>query len=209
MIEVVQMPVGPLETNCYLLSKGTEAVIIDPGGDEERILKRLEKRNLSLTLILNTNLHFDHIAANAPLQKAFGVPIKAHPADSYLLKTGVGRGGIMGFPLVELFDLTPLHEGSETILGSPCQVLLTPGHSPGSLSFYFPELKQIFSGDVLFRRSIGRSDFPGGDHETLIQSVQEKIFTLPGATTVWPGHGPSTTVFDEKLHNPFFNESFM
>jgi len=110
----------------------------------------------------------------------------------------------MGLPRVTLFDFLDLPAGETTFLGLACRVLATPGHTPGSRSLYFPEAGALFSGDLLFNRSIGRTDFPLGDHEALMRSVRELIFTLPPETVVFSGHGPETTVGDEREHNPFF-----
>ena len=113
---------------------------------------------------------------------------------------------MMGFPRTPSFSFTPLQEGELTLLGVTCRVLATPGHSPGSLSFYFQDLGAVFVGDLLFYRSVGRTDFPGSSEQELIRSVRSKIFTLPKETVVYPGHGPETTVGQEKLNNPFFTE---
>jgi len=113
---------------------------------------------------------------------------------------------MMGFPKVPSFEYQPLEPGEREFLGEKCQILHTPGHTPGSLTLYFPESKVLFAGDLIFQGSIGRTDFPGGSLESLLQGVREKIFTLPGDTVIYPGHGPQTTVESEKKHNPFFRE---
>jgi glyoxylase-like metal-dependent hydrolase (beta-lactamase superfamily II) len=200
------MQLGPLETNCYIVHAGAEALVIDPGGEPEEVLAFLNKSGLSLDVILNTHLHFDHIQGNAALSTATGAKIRAGSADAYLLDSELGGGGMMGMPRTAPFSFDPLEEGETEFLGLTCRVLATPGHSPGSLSFYFPDLNAVFVGDLLFYRSIGRTDFPGGSEAQLLRSVRSKIFTLPADTVVYPGHGPETSVESERMNNPFFTE---
>lgn len=206
MLKVTVMPLGPLDTNCYVVHSDREAVVIDPGGDAQEILAFLASKKVTLTAILNTHLHFDHIQGNADLVAATGLPVMASVKDGFLLETELGGGGMMGFPRTPSFSFTPLEEGELPLLGTTCRVLATPGHSPGSLSFYFEELGAVFVGDLLFYRSVGRTDFPGSSERELIRSVRANIFTLPEETVVYPGHGPETTVGQEKLNNPFFTE---
>ncbi|MFW6324124.1 MAG: MBL fold metallo-hydrolase [Desulfovibrionales bacterium] len=195
---------GPLETNCFLLHAQGRAVVIDPGGDPKPVLSFLQSNNLALTHILNTHLHCDHIYGNKVLQEKTGAPVLCSPDDVFLLETEIGGGGFMGLPRVDTFKFEHLEESRTEFLNESCQVLKTPGHSPGSLSLYFPDSKMVFVGDLLFTRSIGRTDFHGGDMDVLLESVRKKIFSLPAETVVYSGHGPSTTVGDEKNHNPFF-----
>jgi glyoxylase-like metal-dependent hydrolase (beta-lactamase superfamily II) len=195
---------GPLQTNCYLLAGETEAVAIDPGGDPAPVLAFLEESGLTLTHILNTHLHFDHTAGNKALSDATGAPVLGNKRDAYLLDTWLGKGGDMGLPLIDPFEWDNLEPGARAFAGLECRILHTPGHSEGSLTFYFPEAGAAFVGDLIFYRSIGRTDFPGGDMDVLKQSVKEHIFTLPDETVILSGHGPETTVGDEKNHNPFF-----
>ncbi|SKA73675.1 Glyoxylase, beta-lactamase superfamily II [Paucidesulfovibrio gracilis DSM 16080] len=203
-MNVITLVLGPLGTNTYLCSHNGEAVVIDPGGDPAPILDKLRKKNLTLTHILVTHLHFDHIYGCKALAEATGAPVLAPQADEHLLQTEVGQGGIMGLPKVELFDFQALEPGRHTFLGQECQALHTPGHTPGSLTFYFPDAGLAFVGDLIFRRAVGRTDFPGGNADTLAQSVRENIFTLPDATILYPGHMEQTTVGEEENHNPFF-----
>lgn len=207
MLNVQVFPLGPLQTNCFVLDNEQEAIVVDPGGDPKPVLSFIQKRGLTLKFILNTHFHFDHILGNRALQDATKVKILASPEDEFLLKAQVGGGGGMfGFPKVEPFEYDPLSPGPQRWLDQDCEVLSTPGHTPGSLSFYFPAARKLFSGDLIFYRSIGRTDFPGGSTETLLAAVREKVFTLPEETTIYSGHGPETTVHDEKLFNPFFQE---
>jgi glyoxylase-like metal-dependent hydrolase (beta-lactamase superfamily II) len=210
MIDVKCFPLGPLQTNCFLASKGNRALVVDPGGDPQTLLEHLHRQELQVDCILNTHFHFDHILGNKALQDATGAPILASQEDDFLLQSEVGSGGGMfGFPKVEAFAYESIEPGERDFLGETCRILPTPGHTPGSLSYYFPESALIFSGDVLFQRSIGRTDFPKGDTKTLLAAIRDKIFTLPPETRVFSGHGPETTVGDEKKFNPFFQEGFL
>ena len=206
MLEVTVMPLGPLDTNCYVVHSKSEAVVIDPGGEAGEILSFLAAEKKSVVAILNTHLHFDHIQGNADLVLATGLSVMASEKDGFLLDTELGGGGMMGFPRTPPFSFTPLQEGELPLLGARCRVLATPGHSPGSLSFYFEDLGAVFVGDLLFYRSVGRTDFPGSSERELIRSVRGKIFTLPEETVIYPGHKPETTMGQEKLNNPFFTE---
>jgi len=205
-MHVETFSLGPIETNSYLAVEGSQAVAIDVGGDPASILEYISSHALTLTHVLLTHLHFDHILGVKALAAAAGAVILAGASDAYLLKTELGQGGFMGYPTVERFDYTPLAESETDLLGQPCKVLATPGHTPGSLSYYFPQAGVVFPGDLLFYGSVGRTDFPGGDHEALIASVKEKIFTLPPETIIYPGHGPKTNVNRERLHNPYFSD---
>ncbi len=193
-MDVRVFPLGPLSTNCFAASNNGEAIIVDPGGNPQPVLDYLAQSGLTLTHILDTHLHCDHIYGNEALRLATGAPILASEADRFLLDTPVGGGGLMGLPMVESFDFQGLRPGK------------TSGHTPGSLSFFFPAAKVVFVGDLIFQRSIGRTDFPGGDLDALMDSVRAKIFTLPADTVIYPGHGPATSVGQEKAHNPFFSD---
>lgn len=205
-MQIKTFPLGPLETNCHVLSHDGKAVVVDPGGDPAEVLSYLEKEGLALTHILNTHLHFDHTYGNRTLAEAAEVPIMGGSGDKPLLSNELGQGGMMGLPNVETYELTEIGEGEYKFAEIDCTVLATPGHSMGSLSFYFPDAGACFVGDLIFYRSIGRTDFPGGSFDTLMNSVTQKIFTLPAETRLFSGHGPETTVGDEMHHNPFFSD---
>ena len=203
-MRITSCPLGPLETNCHVLSHEGLAVAVDPGGDPAEVLEHLRAQKLSLTHILVTHLHFDHIYGCARLARATLAPILTPAGDAGLMRTELGQGGMFGFPTVEPFESSPAPEGPAVFAGLQCLCLATPGHSPGSMTYYFPQAGAAFVGDLIFYRSVGRTDFPGGSAATLKQSVQEKIFTLPGETVLYSGHGLETTVDSERTHNPFF-----
>lgn len=203
---VKQLPVGMIQANCYLAGceETGAGVIIDPGDEAERILAEVEAAGLTITHILNTHAHFDHIMANAPLVEALGAPLALHPLDLPLLRQNGGAAlfGLEAPPSPEP-DLL-LAEGDTISFGNyTLQVLYTPGHTPGHVSFYEPTAKIIFDGDVLFADGIGRTDLPGGNFETLLHSINEKLMVLPDDTTVCSGHGPLTTIGRERAGNPW------
>lgn len=193
---------GPLHTNCYLLHTESEAVVIDAADESPELLEYLKNHKLSLVGILNTHLHFDHVSGNAWLFRATGAPLLANEQDAYLLRREMG-GERFGLPPTPNFTFRNLVEGELELLGETCRVLATPGHTPGSLSYYWSGEKALFSGDVLFYRSIGRADLPGGDAALLAQTIREKIYSLPPDTIVYPGHGIPTIVGEEMRQNPY------
>ena len=202
--------VGMLQTNCYLIGDANtrQSVVIDPGGNSNEIAARIKELDLDLVAILNTHAHFDHIMAAWSLKESAGGTIYLHREDEPLIQDRtVGLGAVpSAIPDTSRRDIDRwLKEGDELKFGCiELEVLETPGHSPGHVSFYFPKQKIIFVGDTLFAGSIGRTDFLGGSYDQLIRSVREKILSLDEATIVYPGHGPETTVGQEKRTNPFF-----
>ena len=202
-MQVADFPLGPLETNCYVIYTDTEAIVVDPGGPPDRVLDFLRQNKLALSHILLTHLHFDHTYGVSALVAATGARTLASEDDRYMLESEPGKGGVWGLPEVAPYTYEGLAEGDLPLLGSVCKVLATPGHTPGGLSFYFPELAAVFSGDALFYRSVGRTDFPRGDTAQLLSSIRNKLFTLPEETAVYPGHSEFTSVGDEKRNNPF------
>lgn len=205
-MEIKTFPLGPLQTNCYVLAGDTEAVAIDPGGDPKAVLDYLEANNLTLTHILNTHLHFDHTYGNKALSEATNAPILCSKEDMYLLESELGQGGTFGLPNVDTYEPQFVEPGQASFAGFDCTIFHTPGHSSGSLTFYFPKANAAFVGDVIFFRSIGRTDFPGGDLDVLKHSIREHIFTLPPDTVLYSGHGQETTAGNEQNHNPFFTD---
>ncbi|HOC90098.1 MAG TPA: MBL fold metallo-hydrolase [bacterium] len=196
---------GPLEENCHLVQcpDSPAGALIDPGDDADEILAAVSARGLHLTHILLTHAHFDHLGAVAALQRASGAPVLLHEAERSSLGGVALQSALFGLPAPELFQVNNWLKGGEKIaIGSlELQLLFTPGHSAGGVSFYGHG--HLFPGDVLFRNSIGRSDLPGGDAGLLLHSIRTQLFTLPDDTIVHPGHGAATTIGHEKKYNPF------
>jgi hydroxyacylglutathione hydrolase len=200
-------PVGPLQCNCTILGDPVthEAIVIDPGEEISRIHRRLTELGLKLTQILITHAHIDHIGGALKLKRLTGAPILLNENDLPLLKIMEEQAGWLGVetPETEAPDAS-LGDGLTVGLESfPAQVLHTPGHTQGSVCLYFKPLELLVAGDTLFAGSIGRTDLPGGDGRQILQSIHSRLLVLPEGTTVLPGHGPLTTIGDEKLRNPF------
>jgi hydroxyacylglutathione hydrolase len=198
--------VGPIQANCYILGceRTKEAAVIDPGGDVDKILMTLAKDKLRVGYIINTHGHFDHTGDNKRLKEVTGAKLVIHRADAPMILHQGSNGSMWG---MEVEDSPPpdsyVEERDVITFGDiSLQVLHTPGHSPGGISLLSD--KMVFVGDTLFAGSIGRTDLPGGDYETLIRSVKEKIFPLGDDVVIYPGHGPKTTVGRERRSNPFF-----
>lgn len=208
-MSIAVFALGPLSTNSYLINNGELAAAIDVGGDPAPMLAYLSDNRLKLEEICITHLHFDHLYGVAALAEATKAEVRVPSGDEALANTESANGGLWGMPPVPPFNAAPLPLGPGVIAGMECITLETPGHTPGGVSLYFPEEKAIFTGDALFYRSLGRTDFPGGNHQQLLRSIKEKLFTLPDDVTVYPGHGPATTIGDERLHNPFCGEFSM
>ena len=203
---VATFPLGPLQTNSYLFHHQGQAIAVDVGGDPAPMLEYLKGHSLQLAAICLTHRHFDHLYGVAELAQASQAPVYISADEDCLAGTEASDGGIWGFPRVTPFESLPMPQGTVQLGNMACRVLPTPGHTPGGVSLYFPEHNLIFTGDTLFYRSIGRSDFPGGDLQTLLRSVREQLFSLPDETLVYPGHGPATTIGDERHNNPFCGE---
>ena len=203
---VVSLPVGLIQTNCYIAGcpETKEGAVLDPGGDPQQILAEVERHGLSIKYVLNTHAHFDHTDANGAIVQATGATLALHPQDLPLLKAS---GGAALFGLQA--DPSPppqleLHDGDELEVGTlRFKVLHTPGHTPGHVCFYEEAHGVLFDGDVLFARSIGRTDLPGGNYRQMMDSIQRVLFALPDDTVVYSGHGPATTIGDEKRLNPW------
>jgi len=183
----------PLAVNSYLAwTADGQAVVVDCGGEPEVVLREIDARRLRLTAVLLTHLHADHVLGVPALHRATGAPVLGPMADAFLL------GDVR--PALPLEDLPP---GKRVLLGEPCLIVPVPGHTPGNLAFFFPKSLTIFTGDALFAGSVGRTDGPGGDAGGLLRAIRERLLILPDAVEVFPGHGPSTTIGRERLHNPF------
>lgn len=200
--------VGLLEVNCYILGdeETKEAVVIDPGGDEEEILEALNYHGLNLKLIIDTHGHFDHVDANQPLKDATGAQIAIHTADAHMLSQPSAEAMFFTGNRLRLSEADILLKENDVLTFGHfrLKVLHTPGHTPGHISLLMENHPLVYVGDLLFQGSIGRTDFPGGSFDALISSVKTKIFPLGDHYTVFPGHGPVTTVGQERQYNPFF-----
>ncbi|GEM04405.1 hydroxyacylglutathione hydrolase [Halolactibacillus miurensis] len=204
-MEVKKYTLGQLGTNGYLLMNDEDLVIIDPAGEPNRLIKEIESINIKPKAILLTHAHFDHIGALDALRDEYGVPVYLHANEHEWLENPALNGSKY-FPVKEVIcqptDHT-LNAGPMSIGDMHFTIIETPGHSPGGVAFVFNEERLIISGDSLFHRGIGRTDLPLGDYDTLIHTIKEQLFHLPDDYVVYPGHGPATTIGDEKKLNPF------
>ncbi|WP_210486842.1 MBL fold metallo-hydrolase [Rufibacter aurantiacus] len=203
---------NPFQENTYVLYDNTkECVIIDPGcadkQEQQELQQFIQTQGLKVVRLLNTHCHIDHVLGNKFVADTYGVPLEIHEEDLSVLRAVPTYSAAYGFPQYqEVLPEKFLKEGENVRFGeTELEVLFTPGHAPGHVVFYHPESKNLIGGDVLFNRSIGRTDLPGGDYNTLIQSIRTKLFSLPDEVTVYPGHGPSTTIGEEKAGNPFLS----
>jgi len=212
MINVSVFSLNPFQENTYLLwNEKLNAIIIDPGcyftAEEETLQNFIKEKNLAPVQLINTHCHIDHIFGNKWAAKTFQLELFIHPNEKPIFEFGAASGSMFGLNLDQYKG--PLHffeEGDTINLDEDkLKIILTPGHSPGSVCLYCEAQNFLIGGDVLFYESIGRTDLPGGNHEQLLQSIQEKLFVLPDETIVYPGHGPETTIGHEKKFNPFLN----
>jgi glyoxylase-like metal-dependent hydrolase (beta-lactamase superfamily II) len=202
---IKKLAVGPIMANCFIVGckQTREAAVIDPGDEADRILLALAESKLTVKQIINTHGHFDHVGANQRMKAATGAPILIHALDAPMLSMLARTAAAWGMsaensPPPDRF----LEEGDTVDVGSiRFSVIHTPGHTPGGVSLLADG--RLFVGDTLFAGSVGRTDFPGGDFEALKSSIQKKLFTLGDEVEVFTGHGPETTIGEEKRHNPF------
>ncbi len=217
-----RLVVGPLGVNCYILGDDAarEAFVIDPGGNARDILNALQLHQLKVSAIVNTHAHFDHVVALDEIRAATGAPFMIHVDEADMLAKAQASAALFGLaiPLQKPADRL-LHDGDELNAGKiSLKVLHTPGHTPGGICLLNGKVRAqyiadtaipsgieplLFAGDTLFQGSIGRTDFPGGDYAALMRSIRDKLFPLPDDTVVYPGHGSSTTLREEKTLNPF------
>ncbi|RWZ60084.1 MBL fold metallo-hydrolase [Halobacillus fulvus] len=207
MLKISRLPLGPIATNAYVIHRNKEALIIDPGGDFDKLNHYLEERELSVKAILLTHAHFDHIGAVDEVRDAYGAPVYLHEAEKDWLTDPDQNGS--GFFQMGKITARPadfmLEPGQMEIGAFSFEVRHTPGHSPGSVSFVFRNQRFTVAGDTLFQRGIGRTDLPGGDRKTLEQSIEQQLFSLRDDMRIFPGHGLPTTVGEEREENPFLN----
>jgi glyoxylase-like metal-dependent hydrolase (beta-lactamase superfamily II) len=201
------LTVGPFASNCYIVGSESSkrGMIIDPGAEAKLILKTVNDLGLTISLIVVTHMHFDHVGALTPVKEGTGAKFALHEAET---EAGLGvfsrmLSSMTGGSFSQLPKPDRLFKDGDTIDidGLHFTVLHTPGHSPGGISLYGHEI--VFTGDALFNYGIGRTDFPGCSYDQLMDSIQNKLMTLPDETIVYPGHGPSTTIGEERRGNPF------
>jgi glyoxylase-like metal-dependent hydrolase (beta-lactamase superfamily II) len=201
---------NPIQENMYIIYDETkECIIIDPGcyfhHEREELVDFISENNLKPIKLINTHCHLDHICGNKYVAETWGLKLEASFLDEYNLERSIQAGKLYNMPIEPSPPIeVDLKEGDEIRFGnSLLTILFTPGHSAGSLSFYSEEHQILIAGDVLFRMSIGRTDLPGGDFDTLISTIKTKLFILPEETIVYSGHGDETTIGDEMKNNPF------
>ncbi len=209
LLNVYPLVLGPVQTTCYVVSSQGRAVIVDPAANATKIIQYLGTKKLIPEAILLTHGHFDHIGAVNELAAKYSLPIYAHKSEKeYFDQPEVNLSTMMYQPFVlsEDLDYHWLADGATlTCLDTQVKIFHVPGHTSGSLCYYFVKDRMVFTGDTLFKQSIGRTDFIYGNHQQLVTGIRQKLLTLPDDTLVYPGHGDCTTVADEKRNNPFLN----
>ncbi|MFS0780933.1 MBL fold metallo-hydrolase [Bacillus sp. 1P06AnD] len=205
-----QLPLGPLGTNCYILSNDKkECLIFDPGEEGQKVIQYINTKQLKPLAVLLTHAHFDHIGAVDDVRNAYGIEAYVHKKEAKWLEDPMLNGSkhfLMGQSIIQKPAEHILSEEGKLAFGDfLLEVMETPGHSPGSVSYYVKEEGYLFSGDVLFQGSIGRTDLPGGSMDILMKSIHDKVLALPEDTIVLSGHGPVTLIQDEMDSNPFLN----
>ena len=212
-LEIVEtFPVGLLGCNCVIVADPAtgEALVVDPGDEVDRILSSLDRSRLHAVALVHTHAHFDHVGGSARLAAETGAPLLLHADDVPLYAGLEAQGRLFGFRLERPGQVTrTLADGERLACGSgSLEVLHTPGHTAGSVCFRLDGPRPVLlSGDTLFRRSIGRTDLPGGSFEALVTSIESRLFTLPGDAWVLPGHGEPTTIAEESRLNPFVGDA--
>jgi glyoxylase-like metal-dependent hydrolase (beta-lactamase superfamily II) len=203
---LMELETGPLQVNTYIVGdeKTKEAMVVDPGGDVPKILTALAKHGLTCKMIFNTHTHWDHTGGNAELKRVTGAPIVTHADEAAALGSAAEQASFFGMSVPSSPPADQLVKEGDTVqVGAlSLKVIELPGHSPCGLGLLIGKFAIV--GDALFAGSIGRTDFPGGDLHTLLDNIRRKLFTLPDDTVVLSGHGPRTTVGQEKKFNPFF-----
>ncbi|PKL77337.1 MAG: MBL fold metallo-hydrolase [Candidatus Melainabacteria bacterium HGW-Melainabacteria-1] len=208
MLKIETFPVGMLQCNCSIIAcdETKEAIIVDPGGDAPKILQKVHDQGLTVKYLLHTHAHFDHVGATAAVRAATGAKVLLHPGDQWLYDNVPLQGQTFGIPTepTEPIDQGLEHEMQFAFGKHASLVLHTPGHTPGSCCFHVGGTEShLFAGDTLFRNSIGRTDLWGGDAELILKSIKSRLLTLDDSTTVYTGHGPATTLWQEKKANPY------
>jgi hydroxyacylglutathione hydrolase len=210
MIDVRMFTVGPVQENCFIVraKDGDHAVIVDPGDEAERLLGAIDSLGVTIDAILLTHTHFDHVGAVAPVARATNAPVYCPELETFVLANIMDFVPYPGFGPFESYDADHAVKGGETLklAGLELDVIFTPGHSPGHVTYAVRDENALLSGDVLFQDSVGRVDLPGGDWPTLLRSIETLIDAYPAETIVYPGHMGLTTLGRERAGNPFLRE---
>lgn len=212
MLQIQSFTFSPIQENTYLLfNEFKQCVIIDPGcyfdAEKETLREFIETNGLKPAMLLNTHCHLDHVFGNKFIAETYNLSLQLHEKEKSVLSFAPTSGLMYNMPFDNYAGaFIELKEGDSILLNKDeLLVIEAPGHSPGSICFYCSKQKFIIGGDVLFKRSIGRTDLPGGNHQILLNNIRQKLFTLPDNTIVYSGHGPATTIGEEKKENPFLN----
>lgn len=213
MLSIKVFTFSPIQENTYVLyNEHNNGIVIDPGcyfpEERQELAEFVQKEGLVIKWLLNTHCHLDHIFGNKFIAENYGLKLQLHPREEIMLERAPASGLMFNLPFDNYIgDFGYLNEGDTITLDEDVlEVIFAPGHSPGHICFYCKAQKFLVGGDVLFYKSIGRTDLPGGNPETLIRSIKDKLFVLPDEVEVYSGHGPSTTIGAEKKHNPFVGE---
>ena len=211
MLKLKSFTFNAFQENTYVVydEEKKHCLIFDPGCsssfEEQELQQFIQSQNLIPKHLINTHCHIDHVLGNQFIADSYDLPLECHKDEISVLNSCLQVSQLYGIPYKGSPEISVFHEDRDVLqfCGSTILVLLTPGHSPGSISFYFEKENFVIGGDVLFQGSIGRTDLPGGNYDTLIRSIKSQLLTLPEETVVYPGHGPSTTIGRERVSNPF------
>ncbi|MFC4738106.1 MBL fold metallo-hydrolase [Bacillus daqingensis] len=208
-MKIEQLPLGALQTNCYIIYEKSSAIVVDPGGNFDQLNNRIHELDVTVQAILLTHAHFDHIGALQEAADTWNCPVYLHEAEKEWLgdpdKNGSSKfPGIVHVTASEA-DVLWTDTGDKSVGDFKFVLMHTPGHSPGSVTYYFPQLQTAVSGDVLFKGGVGRTDLYEGDHDLLMETIHETMLSLPEDTKVLSGHGPETVIGIEMDTNPFIN----
>ncbi|HLO26562.1 MAG TPA: MBL fold metallo-hydrolase [Geobacteraceae bacterium] len=199
--------VGPLGVNCFIIGDKTagEGIVVDPGGDAGNVLAAVKAHGLTISYVINTHGHFDHVGGNRQVLAATGAQLLIHRDDAPFLSRAADVATMYGLATENSPPADRFLEDGMVIRFGECglKVLHTPGHTPGGCCLYLEGEGKVITGDTLFAEGVGRTDFPGSSHEALMEGIRTKLMTLPDATVAYPGHGPSTTIGHEKRYNPY------
>ena len=212
MLKIKSFVFSPIQENTYLLyNEFNNALVIDPGcyfpEEKDELAAFITQSGLKPQMLLNTHCHLDHVFGNKFVAEAYNLTLQIHEKEKKMLDLAPASGLMYDMPFDNYTgDLIFLEDDGKIVMdGDELEIIFVPGHSPGHICFYCAKQNFIIGGDVLFNRSIGRTDLPGGDHETLLKNIRERLFVLPNETVVYSGHGPVTTIGEEKRENPFLN----